>query len=195
MRTKWTATTGEGKVTKKKCSPGGEHVSTRHPACAVAYPTCHGGALAQPRLSDHTNEDNGAGSLSTHLLRRYTYGEKNRRRKLNSPDLDKTGQQMEIQAEEFDKLCTGKKATLFKLLDNVCAFHSVDRLPLKTEELHCEPSDVVFFGREGNALEKFRFDWLNPGCLAIKTKTMALAVFPYTSSDDIRRAGRTGDES
>ena len=102
---------------------------------------------------------------------------------------------MELQAEEFAKLRTGKKATSFKLLDNVCAFHSVERLPLKTKQLHCEPSDVVFFGKEGIALEKFRFDWLNLGCLTMQTKTMALALFPRISSDDIRRAGRTGDES
>ena len=41
----------------------------------------------------------------------------------------------------------------------------------------------------------FRFDWLSPGCPTIRTKTMALALFPHISSDDIRRAGKTGDES
>ena len=42
MSTTWTATTGEGKVTKEKRSPGGEHVSTRHLVCAVVGPTCLG---------------------------------------------------------------------------------------------------------------------------------------------------------
>ena len=108
--------------------------------------------LAQPGVSDRDNEDNDAGSRAADLLRRFTKGWK-RRRRLNSHVLDTTAQRMEHLAKFFDGPRTGKKATPFELLDDVRALHSVKRLPLETEELHGEPSNVEFLGQERTDLE------------------------------------------